>query len=414
LTTTPRTVVIVGANLAGARAADTLRQGGFDGRVVLVGAEADPPYERPPLSKEYLRGDLAEERTALHPPAYYAEQSIELCLGRRATRLEPLAREVVLDDGHRLGYDALLIATGTVPHRLDRTPGADLGGIGYLRDLADARALRAELARSPRVAVIGTGFIGAEVAASCRMLGLHVVAFEAAPVPLARALGEHIGAQYAEIHRAHGVDLRTNVTVTAFEGRERVEQIVTSAGETIPCDVVVIGVGVRPAVDWLEGSGLALDNGVLVDEQCRTNLTDVYAAGDVARWWHPTLGERLRVEHFDNAQLQGQAAARAILGRAEPYAPVPYFWSDQYDLNLQYVGHARGDDEIVLRGTIESGSWTAFYRRDGRLQAALTVNRRRDLTGARRLIAARTNVSAAQLADEACDLKALASEAQAV
>jgi 3-phenylpropionate/trans-cinnamate dioxygenase ferredoxin reductase subunit len=176
--------------------------------------------------------------------------------------------------------------------------------------------------------------------------------------------------------------------------------------------VVVIGVGVRPATDWLADSGLEIDNGILVDEHCRTNLPDVYAAGDVARWWHPLLGERLRVEHFDNAQLQGQAAARAMLGQSEPYAPVPYFWSDQYDLNLQYVGHARGDDEVVLRGSVESATWSAFYRRDGRLHAALTVNRRRDLSGARRLIASRALVSAEQLADQDCDLKSVASQVQ--
>src|SRR4051812_30076471 len=233
-----RTVVILGANVAGARCADTLRQAGYDGRIALVGAERDLPYERPPLSKEYLRGAMTEERTALHPPAYYAEHSIELYLGRRATALNPRQKEVTLDDRDALRYDALLIATGTVPHRLDTTPGADLKGIFYLRDLADSRALRTALENKPRVTIVGTGFIGAEVAASCRSLGLDVVALEAAPVPLARALGAEIGQHYAEIHRQHGVDLRTGTSVTGFEGHKRVERVITSTGESIPSDVV--------------------------------------------------------------------------------------------------------------------------------------------------------------------------------
>ena len=410
MTQTPvaiQTIVIVGANVGGVRAADALRQAGFDGRLVLVGAEPDLPYERPPLSKEYLQTDLAEERFAIHPAAYYDQQSIDLRLGRRAVSLDPHTTTVALDDGERLQYDRLLIATGATPRRLDNVPGADLAGVLYLRDLADARRLRSELATARHVVVVGTGFIGAEVAASCRRVGAEVVALEAAPVPLGRALGDVVGQLYAEIHRDRGVDLRTNETVTGFHGHQRVEQVVTASGATINCDLVVIGVGVVPAVDWLVDSGIALDNGVVVDDLCRTSIRGVYAAGDVANWWHPTNRERLRVEHFDNAQFQGVAAARSMLGLGEPYAPVPYFWSDQYELNLQYVGHASGSDDVVLRGSVQSGAWTAFYCRDGTLRAALTVNRRRDLTPARKLIAAQARVSARQLADEDCDLKTL-------
>jgi 3-phenylpropionate/trans-cinnamate dioxygenase ferredoxin reductase subunit len=286
-------------------------------------------------------------------------------------------------------------------------PGADLPGILYLRTLHDARALRRRIDAARRVVVVGTGFIGAEVAACCRRAGLAVVSLEALAVPLERALGREVGRIYAGIHRAHGVDLRTDAPVVAFRGGERVEQVITASGEAFDCDFVVVGVGVVPAGSWLEGSGVAMHNGILVDEFSRTNVPDVYAAGDVANWWHPTLAERLRVEHFDNAQHQGVAAARSMLGKGEPYTPVPFFWSDQYDLTLQYVGHAGGDDEVVLRGSVEDASWSAFYLRDGGLRAALGVNRSRDVWAARQLIARRVPVTAEQLADETVDLRAL-------
>lgn len=404
-------IVIVGASVAGGRAAEALRQAGYDGRIVLVGAEPHRPYERPPLSKEYLVGTRGEDRLFLRPEAFYAEHAIELRLGRRATRLEPAEHAVVLDDGKRLGYAQLLIATGAAPRRL-MLPGAELEGVLYLRDLRDARQLRSELAdqRRRRVVVIGVGFIGAEVAACCRMLGHEVVALEALPVPLERGLGPVVGGLYAEIHRAHGVDLRTSAAVSALRGAaERVEQVVLASGERIDCDLVVVGVGVAPEVGWLDGSGLLLRNGVIVDDRCRTNLPDVYAAGDVANWWHPGLQQHLRVEHFDNAQNQGVAAAHSMLGQLDhAYAPVNYFWSDQYDLSLQYVGHASGQDTVILRGRPDAGGWSAFYIADGKLKAALAVNRFRDVSAARQLIARGLPVTPDQLRDESVDLKALA------
>ena len=254
---------------------------------------------------------------------------------------------------------------------------------------------------------MGTGFIGAEVAATCRRTGLEVIALEAGAVPLERALGRRVGDIYLGIHRDHGVDLRTSETVASFRGQGRVEQVVTAAG-AIDCDLVVVGIGVEPTVDWLAGSGLAIDNGLVTDEYCRTNLPDVSAAGDIANWWHPTLGEHLRVEHFDNAEHQGVAAAKNLLGRGEPYAPVPYFWSDQYDLTLEYVGHASGQDLVVLRGTVESGAWSAFYLRDGRLRAALAVNRTDDIEPARVLIAGQVPLTAQVLSDEQIDLRMVA------
>jgi 3-phenylpropionate/trans-cinnamate dioxygenase ferredoxin reductase subunit len=402
-----QTIAIVGANVGGGRAAEALRQEGFDGRIVLIGAEPERPYERPPLSKELLWGTAEEERLYLRPEAYYAEQQIELWLGVRATGLDPAARQLQLADGRSLPYDKLLIATGAAPRWL-QVPGADLDGILVLRTLADARALRRRIEGARRVVVVGAGFIGAEVAASCRRAGLEVVALEAAAVPLERALGSEVGQIYAEIHRAHGVDLRTNEALAGFRGQGKVEQVLGTSGAAFECDFALVGVGVRPECGWLEGSGVALENGVLVDELCRTNVPEVYAAGDVANWWHPRLGERLRVEHYDNAQNQGVAAARSMLGRGEPYGPVPFFWSDQYGLNLQYVGHASGQDEVVLRGSVEDGSWSAFYLRDGRLRAALGVNRYRDVSAARQLIAHQAPVEARQIADEGTDLRALA------
>jgi 3-phenylpropionate/trans-cinnamate dioxygenase ferredoxin reductase subunit len=401
-------VVIVGANVAGGRAAETLRQAGFDGHIVLVGAEPDRPYERPPLSKEVLWNDHPTDKLFLRPEDFYAEQNIELRLGRRATRLDPHSRSVWLDDGEQLSYGKVLIATGASPRRL-AAPGADLDGVLYLRDMRDALHLRERLLRAERVVVVGAGFIGAEVAASSRKLGREVVALEMLPVPLERALGRQVGELYADIHRTHGVDLRLNESVTALHGNGQVQQVETASGARIECDLVVVGVGVAPAVEWLEGSGIELRNGIVTDERCRTNLPDVFAAGDVANWWHPHLEQHMRVEHFTNAQNQGVAAAQSMLGQlSEPYAPVNYFWSDQYDVNLQYVGHASGEDTLVLRGDPRSSTWSAFYVDGNHLKAALAVNRYRDITAARQLIARRVPITAEVLADEGVDLRALA------
>jgi 3-phenylpropionate/trans-cinnamate dioxygenase ferredoxin reductase subunit len=399
-------VVIVGASVAGGRAAETLRAEGFDGRIVLVGAEPDRPYERPPLSKNVLRGEGDDEKVFLRPAKYYDEQSIELRLGSRAVGLDLSQRRVELDDGTSASYDKLLVATGAKVRPL-RVAGAELPGIYYLRTLADARAIRAAAENAGRVLVVGAGFIGAEVAASCRMRGLDVTVLEMLPVPLQRGLGDVVGQIYAEIHRERGVDLRLSEGITAFRGHGRLEAVVTASGASIECDIAVVGVGVQPETDWLASSGLALDNGVVVDELTRTSAPDVYAAGDVANWWHPTLEQRLRVEHFENAQNQGVAAAKAMLGSPEPYAPVPFFWSDQYDLTLQYVGHASGRDEVIFRGDVASRKFVVFYRRDEHVVAALGINRFRDVSAARRLIRDRITLSPEQLADEQIDLRRL-------
>lgn len=402
----PDSCVIVGANLAGGRAAEAMRESGFEGRIVLLGAEPDRPYERPPLSKDYLRRETPEEKLYLRPPAYYEEQRIELRLGVRATRLDPAAKAVELESGERLPYDKLLIATGCELRRLG-IPGVELAGVRYLRTRADSAALAASLDTAQRVVVVGAGFIGSEVAASARKLGKQVTILEAAPVPLARALGVKMGEVCAAIHRDHGVDLRLSSGVKEFRGTGRVEEVVLADGSAIPCDLAIVGVGVAPSVGWLEGSGVALDNGVVVNEYCETNLPGLYAAGDIANAWNPLYGERLRVEHYDNAQNQGIAAGKAMAGVREAYAPVLYFWSDQYEHTLQYVGHAGGDDEIVVRGNVSKRSFTAFYLREGRLRAAFAIGRPKDIMATRRLIQSGRQVDPGTLADEQTDLRAL-------
>jgi 3-phenylpropionate/trans-cinnamate dioxygenase ferredoxin reductase subunit len=404
------TWVAVGAGMAAASAVETLRREGFAGRLILVGAEPHLPYERPPLSKGLLTGATPEARVFLRDEAFYAEQRVELRLAMRASDLDTRARKLTFADGEELRFDRLLIATGGEARRL-AAPGADLPGVLYLRTLEDARALalalRERADRGGRVAIVGAGFIGAEVAADCRQLGLAVTMLEILPVPLGRALGEAVGAIYADIHRAHGVDLRLGEGTAAMRGAGRVEEIVTTAGAVVPCELVVVGVGMRPADEWLRGSGLAVGNGVLVDAYCETNVPGIFAAGDVANWPYGVEGERVRLEHYDNALRQGEAAARNMLAQRRPYTPVPYFWSDQYDLKLQVVGHAHAWDDVVLRGRPSEGPFMAFYLAGGRLRAALAVNQTRELGTLKRLIAADVTPEPAALADVDVPLRSL-------
>ncbi len=403
------TIVIVGANLAGGRAAEALRKEGFDGQVFLVGEEPHPPYERPPLSKEYLRGEMPREEVFIQPESFWAEQEVELLMGVRAVALDLAAKRVELSSGERLSFDKLLLATGGRVRRLP-VPGADLEGVHYLRTLDDCEALSRELQPGRRLAVVGAGFIGSEVAASAREKGLEVTMIEVLPVPLQRALGPEVGRIYADIHREHGVELVLGEGVERFEGDSRLRAVVTASGRRIECDLALVGVGIAPATELAEAAGLAVDDGIVVDEFCQTSHPDVFAAGDVARFYSPVLGRRLRVEHWHNAQNQGAAAARNML-RREPYAEVPWFWSDQYDLNMQYVGFADAWDRVVFRGDVAGRRFTAFYLRDGRLEAALAINRPRDIRACRELIQARAVVDAERLADESQDLRAFLPQA---
>ena len=368
-----RTVVVVGASLAGLRATETLRREGFDGRIVLVGAEPHLPYDRPPLSKQLLAGEWEPQDLALRRTPY-DELDVELRLGARATALDAAGRLLTLEGDESLPFDGALLATGAAPRTLPGTP--DLDGIFVLRTVDDALDLRARLDARPRVVVIGAGFIGSEVAATCRMRGLEVTVLEALPAPLVRGLGPVLGAVCGELHRDHGVDLRLGVGVAAIEGDGKVERVRLDDGSTVEADIVVVGVGVAPVTDWLDGSGLVLDNGIVCDETLLA-APGIVAAGDVARWPNPMFdGEVMRLEHWTNAAEQGVAAARRLLvaesEAADAYAPVPFVWSDQYDRKIQTVGHFRGDDEMeVVYGSLDERRFVAVFGRDGRLVGAL-------------------------------------------
>ncbi|MDJ0848313.1 MAG: FAD-dependent oxidoreductase [Myxococcota bacterium] len=379
------TIAVVGGSLAGLRGAEALRRLGYEGRLVFVGEEPHRPYDRPPLSKELLRGEREPEAVALAKPEAFAALELDLRLGRRAVALDPKARRVSLDDGEAVDFDAALVATGATPRRLPDTPA--LAGIHVLRTLDDALALRAELERSPRVAVVGAGFIGAEVAASCRKLGLEVTVIETLPLPLLAAVGRDVAEVCAAVHRDEGVDLRLGVGVEGFGGSDRVEHVKLADGTQVDADVVVVGIGVRPATDWLESSGLPLDDGLVCDATCAA-APGIYAAGDVARWHNPLCDEVTRVEHWTNAVEQANAAAENLLAGAEgatPFAPVPFVWSDQYDRKIQACGWPRSDDEVCfVHGTPEERRFVALYGRKGRLVGAVAMNRVRQLMACRR------------------------------
>jgi 3-phenylpropionate/trans-cinnamate dioxygenase ferredoxin reductase subunit len=404
------TLVIVGASLAGGGAAATLRQEGFDGRVVLIGAEQQPPYERPPLSKEYLRGEFPFERVLVQPSDFYDENGIETRFGVRATRVDAAEKVVELDGGERVAYDKLLVATGGRNRRF-RIPGMDLEGIYSLRTVADSDRIRAEISPGRRAVVVGMGFIGSEVAASLRQSGVDVVVVDRNEVPLRRVLGEEVGRVIEGIHRDHGTSMIFEDTVAAFEGVGRVERATTARGRRIECDFVVVGLGVEPVTDLLADTGAEIDNGVVVDEYLRTGVEGIYAAGDVANHYHPVFGRRIRVEHWQNALKQGPVAARNMLDKDKPYDEVPWFWSDQYEHNLQYAGFHTEWDELVVRGSMEERNFVAFYRKERRVLAAVALNRGRDLRRSMPLIKAREPIDAARLCDLDVDLRALASVA---
>jgi 3-phenylpropionate/trans-cinnamate dioxygenase ferredoxin reductase component len=392
-----QTFVIVGAGLAGAKAAAALRGEGFDGRLILIGDEPEAPYERPPLSKDYLRGD-AEEKPYVHPKDFYAENEIELWTSTRVSGIEPGPRELLLEGDRRLGYDRLLVATGAVPRRLD-VPGADLDGIHYLRTLADSERIGERIASGQRLVVVGSGWIGAEIAASARQKGCEVTLLEMASLPLERVLGPEVGQIYLDIHRDHGVEFLPETTVERFEGDGAVTRVITRDGASIETEFVVVGVGVAPRTGLLEHAGLRVDNGVVVDEKLRTSAAGVYAAGDVANARHPFYGRHLRVEHWANALNQGPAAAKNMLGQAEPYDEIPYFFSDQYEVGMEYSGFAADWDEVCFRGDVTACEFVAFWLKDERLVAGMNVNVWDVSDPIRELIRSRRRLDPVELAD---------------
>jgi 3-phenylpropionate/trans-cinnamate dioxygenase ferredoxin reductase subunit len=368
----PRTFVIVGAGLAGAKAAETLREEGFDGRLVLIGDEPERPYERPPLSKEYLRGE-ADDKPYVHPKSFYADNAIELMTSTRVTGVDTGLRELLLEGDRHLGYDRLLIATGSVPRRLD-VPGAELEGIHYLRTLADSEAIGRRIRAGQRLVVIGSGWIGAEIAASARQKGSEVTMLEMASLPLERVLGPELGQIYLELHREHGVDFLPETTVERFEGEGSVERVITADGASIETEFVVVGIGVAPRTGLVENAGLQIDDGIVVDERLESSVPGVFAAGDVANAHHPFYDRKVRVEHWATALNQGPVAAKAMLGEQVSYEEIPYFFSDQYDAGMEYAGNATEWDEVVFRGDIAAREFIAFWLKDQRLVAGLNMN----------------------------------------
>jgi 3-phenylpropionate/trans-cinnamate dioxygenase ferredoxin reductase subunit len=401
------TFVIVGASLAGARAAEALREEGFDGRVVLIGAEAERPYERPPLSKDYLRGEFPRGKVYVHEERFYAEREIELRTGTAASELDASARELVLEHGERIGFDRLLLATGAAPRRLD-VPGADLEGVLYLRDLADSDAIRDRLREGAHLVVVGAGWIGAEVAASAREKGVEVTMLARDALPLARVLGPDVAAVYRDIHLDHGVEFLSQTTVAAFEGDGAIERVRTEDGRAIDCDLVVVGVGVTPRTELAVRAGIEVDDGIAVDEHLETSAPGVFAAGDAASAHHALYGRRIRVEHWANAVNQGPAAARNMLGRKQPYERLPYFFSDQYDVGMEYSGHAGRWDEVVFRGDPATREFVAFWLEGGRVLAGMNVNVWGVTEAIQALIRARERVDVARLRDLDVALEELA------
>ena len=407
-------IVIVGASLAGGTAAVTLREEGYDGDIVLIGAERELPYSRPPLSKGYLRGQDRFEDQLVKPASYYTEQRIELKLGVRATAIDPKQKMVELDGGARVAYDRLLVTTGG-RNRTLTVPGANLSGVFQLRTVEDCNRIRAAATPGKRAVVIGFSFIGSEVSASLRQLGVEVVAIEGARVPLARVLGDEAGRVLADIHRDKGVQLVSEDAVDALEGSGRVTRVRTRKGRAFECEMVVAGIGIVPNAELLAAAGAQIENGVLVDEHCRTTLPDVFAAGDVTNHLHPVFG-RLRVEHWNNGYQQGRAAARALLGRPEPYDYIHTFWSDQYEHVIEYVGFAASWDRVVFRGRPESRKFLGFYLKDGVVRAAVGLDRGGDpedpkgeseLKAAVDMVRRRAKIDPDKLADDSAELRTL-------
>ncbi len=400
------TIVVVGASLTAAKAVEALRETGNESRVVLIGSEPHRPYERPPLSKDYLRGER-DDAPWVHDASWYDEHGIELKTGRTVSMVHPADRQVLLEGGDPVTWDKLLFATGAEPRRIG-VPGHELNGVHYLRDLESSDSLGAAIADgSARVAVVGAGWIGSEVAASARQKGCEVTVIEPAEVPLERVLGKRMGGVYRDIHLDQGVRMMLGTGVEAFEGDGRVERVRTSSGDLIDADIVVVGIGVVPRTALAEEMGVDCDNGILADASLETNVPGVYAAGDVANAWHPFYERRIRVEHWNNAMKQGPAAGRALAGEVVSYEEIPYFFSDQYDVGMEYVGYARGDDELVIRGDTDSREFIAFWLEDGKIAAGMNVNIWDVSDPIKELIKARVEVDRDALADPGTDLASL-------
>ena len=404
-----QTFVIVGASLAGARAAVELRERGFDGRVVLIGSEHELPYERPALSKDYLRGETEADALRVKDQVFYRDQQIELRLGTTVTELDVHAKRVRMDGREpELVYDALLLATGASPRRL-QLPGAGLDGIHYLRTIQDSDAIRARIEQGGHVAVIGAGWIGSEIAASARQRGLEVTVIEGLRLPNVNVFGDQIGQFYRDVHTGQGVEMLLGDGLAAFEGEGSVSRVRTESGNVIDCDFAVVGVGVIPNVELGQRAGLDTEHGILVDERLETSAPGVFAAGDVVNHWHPFYGHRVHTEHWATALNQGPAAARSMLGEVKAYDELPYFFSDQFDVGMEYSGLSQPSDEVVFRGSFDDGEFIAFWLRDGIVTAGMNVNVWDVNEHVQALVRSRTQVEVDALTDPHTALESLVS-----
>jgi 3-phenylpropionate/trans-cinnamate dioxygenase ferredoxin reductase subunit len=399
--------LIVGGGQAAVQAIQTARQNGFDGAITLLGEESCSPYQRPPLSKKYLAGELPRERLALRPHAFYADREVALELGCRVAELDLAARRVTLGDGRVLGYDKLLLATGSRVRKLD-VPGADLAGTHYLRTIDDADAITRSLLSAARVVLVGAGYIGLEVAAVLVERGHDVTVLEAADRVMARVVCREVSDFYHAYHTKAGVKIRYGASVSRLAGKHRVEAVEVATGEIVPCDIVIVGIGVEPSVELARSSGLPCDNGIVVDAYACTADPRVYAAGDCTSHPYPGIQRRIRLESVQNAIHQAKVAAANLTGTPTAYSEVPWFWSDQYDLKLQIAGLSDGYDDVVIRGDRSTKSFAAYYLSSGRVVAVDAVNSPRDFLHAKRLVASRAQVSATALADLDTDVAALA------
>ncbi len=406
----PESIVIAGAGHAAGQLVASLRQGGYSGRIAMVGEEAFPPYQRPPLSKKYLSGDLAVERLFLRPLKFYADQNVDLYLGRRVESIDTADKIAVLEDDQRLSYDKLVLATGSRVRRL-QLPGSELSGIHYLRSIDDVDAIRTQFKKGARLVIIGAGYIGLEVAAVAAQAGLEVRVLELAERVMERAVTPTTSGFYADVHRQAGVDLRLNTAPPKrFIGQENIQAVEDASGQQHAADLVIIGVGVMPAIELAERAGLPCDNGILVDELCRTANADVLAIGDCTRHPNALLGRQLRLESVHNAQEQAKTAAALICGEQKPYQQIPWFWSDQYDLKLQIAGLSDGYDQSVQRGDPASRSFAVLCLKDGKLAAVEAVNSAREFIWSKKLIAAGVPVTPDDLADEQRNFKEIAEQ----
>lgn len=399
-------LLIAGGGQAATQAAQSARQTGFEGRISLVSAEGHLPYQRPPLSKKFLAGEIDSDRLHLKPEQFFRTREIDLLLGTRVASVDPQQRRCTLGNGESLNYSHLLLATGSEPRRL-ALPGANLAGVHYLRTVDDSEAIKLEFLEGKRLLIVGAGYIGLEVAAVAARAGLAVTVLEAKPNAMARSVCPEVAEFFADYHRSQGVDFRFETGLAAFSGDSRVREAKTQAGERIPCDLVIVAVGIEPRVELAASAGLAVDNGIAVDPGCRTSAPSILAAGDCASFVHPWVARRIRLESVQNAIEQGKVAAATVCGREASFDEIPWFWSDQYDVKLQIAGLSTGYDATVMRGTISDARFSVFYLKDGRVIAVDAVNDPRSYIAARAHLKKKPRWPAAAIADTGCNLQEL-------